>query len=439
MGADQSLIKAAAQLAPVQWDYSGLLKGIATLGRYATAKRDIANKITTHTNSLINIKEMPDEFLNGQYGAQNMAFFTNSKKIVNDATNVMKNPLNRSGGKKYKAAVASINYTNARLERAKADLEVWAKIQLSAKQSDWQNMSKGNDRFSENILADIVVNTQTGEMNGRAFFGDDGGLNIIAGAGPYKEQMHNVNDLMADVKFDLVDDKVSKPLSAAIEKYGRSSQIAGDSEFQMNQASTEFNRIFKLQSAKGNDGLRSLAFDFQYGDESFVTSKAFSQDNEIGWNKNQFIIDYKKENPSATDEEINTAIEHTLADMWSPGSNEVLESKMKKWFVGLAQEDYNTYEKTSKSELLPTGNRLDSSKIDGIVDIINNTKSKAFFIQNIGYRYKDGKWQNNYSGNFENVVALGDGEEGDGLSLYIALGRNEKFDFLLSPPYTIKK
>ena len=48
MGADQSLIRATAAMAPKQWDYSGLMKGIAALGKYASRKKKFANELTSY-------------------------------------------------------------------------------------------------------------------------------------------------------------------------------------------------------------------------------------------------------------------------------------------------------------------------------------------------------------------------------------------------------
>ena len=38
MGADQNLIRAAAQMGPKEYDYSGILYAIQAMGKYANAK-----------------------------------------------------------------------------------------------------------------------------------------------------------------------------------------------------------------------------------------------------------------------------------------------------------------------------------------------------------------------------------------------------------------
>ena len=39
MGADQNLIRAAAQLGPKPFDYSGIMKGIGAIGQYISTKK----------------------------------------------------------------------------------------------------------------------------------------------------------------------------------------------------------------------------------------------------------------------------------------------------------------------------------------------------------------------------------------------------------------
>ena len=80
MGADQSLIKAAAAMAPKQWDYSGIMKGIAALGKYAARKREVADKLTTYGDAEINVKEMPPEMMTG--ALESSCYYSKKKPCV---------------------------------------------------------------------------------------------------------------------------------------------------------------------------------------------------------------------------------------------------------------------------------------------------------------------------------------------------------------------
>ena len=93
MGADQNLIRAAAQMGPKEWDYSGIMKGIAALGKYAANKKAVASELISSGNEAFDIKEMPDAMMNGPFGEQNMNFLTGAKQSYNNSVNEYRNLL----------------------------------------------------------------------------------------------------------------------------------------------------------------------------------------------------------------------------------------------------------------------------------------------------------------------------------------------------------
>ena len=102
------------------WDYSGLMKAISARGVYTAKKRAVANELTSYGSAITNIKGIPDEIFNGDYGAQNMDFMTSAKQQWSNATDIIKNPLNLPSSKKYKTAVQTINNLKSDLETNKA-------------------------------------------------------------------------------------------------------------------------------------------------------------------------------------------------------------------------------------------------------------------------------------------------------------------------------
>ena len=88
MGADQNLIRAAAQMGPKQYDYSGILYAIQAMGRYANTKNAIADEYVNYGEQNFNVKEFNEQFFTGAYGDQNMNFLTSAKDEYYKAVNV---------------------------------------------------------------------------------------------------------------------------------------------------------------------------------------------------------------------------------------------------------------------------------------------------------------------------------------------------------------
>ena len=143
MGADQNLIRAASRMGEKPWDYSGIMKAIQAIGAYTAQKRAIANELTSYGANITNIKAVPNEVFNGDYGDQNMDFMTGAKQEWNNATNIIKNPMVLPSSKKYKQAVKTINNIKSVLENNKAGLIKWEEIRKGI-QNKRAKMSKGN-------------------------------------------------------------------------------------------------------------------------------------------------------------------------------------------------------------------------------------------------------------------------------------------------------
>ena len=57
MGADQNLIRAAAQMAPKPFDYSGIMKAITAIGQYTAVKNSVASELYAYGDKNISAKE----------------------------------------------------------------------------------------------------------------------------------------------------------------------------------------------------------------------------------------------------------------------------------------------------------------------------------------------------------------------------------------------
>ena len=120
MGADQNLIRAAAQMAPKPFDYSGIMKAIAAIGQYTAVKNSVASELYAYGDKNISAKDMTKQLFVGDYGDQNMNFISDAKKQWNNASNdIKKYP---AFSKKYKTAVKTINNIKTMFEKNKADL-----------------------------------------------------------------------------------------------------------------------------------------------------------------------------------------------------------------------------------------------------------------------------------------------------------------------------
>ena len=162
MGADQNLIRAAAQLGPKPFDYSGIMKGISAIGQYISTKKAIANEIMSQGEKAF--QSIPSGVFEGNYGDYNLDFLTSAKQEYFKANQIIaKSP---AFTKKYKNAVKTINNIKTVLEKNKAGLIKWEQIQNDVLNGDkMTNVSAGIGSEANNRLLDIVLNYETGDMN----------------------------------------------------------------------------------------------------------------------------------------------------------------------------------------------------------------------------------------------------------------------------------
>ena len=443
MGADQNLIRAASRMGEKPWDYSGIIKAIQAIGVYTNKKRAIANEISSYGSKLTNIKAVPDEIFQGQYGDQNMNFMTTAKQEWNNATNIIKNPLNIPSSKKYKTAVKTINNIRSVLENNKAGLIKWEEIR-----SDIQNkrakMSKGTEFFAENRILDIVNNEADANINNNLVFTNEGLMYYDSKQG----ELVGISDLTNGYKENFVDDKLSKRITGIIEKYTKKN--TEEEKFKKSDFSAEMLGLFnelKTNKDSGFDRLRSLAYDYRFPlisgvPESYVVANS---EKLLKLTNEQWIA----ANPNYTEDELETMKEQTLASLYGANNLKALEVGMLEWFVNSTEAkftaaDPKSTQKSYSSEMLPIGRNIRYKDLDDIVLKIKgkhptSSKNRTFNIGDITFDYVDGKFRYNYFKELGMTPVQGndkDIEDGSGRALFNALGQQDKFKFLLLPPYT---
>jgi len=450
MGADQSLIRATAAMAPKQWDYSGLMKGIAALGKYASRKKKFANELTSYGDKEINIKEMPPEMMTGAFADQNAEFFPGVKELWSNATSVIKNPLNLPGGQKYKQAIKTINQLKSSLEKNKADLVLFAEIKTKIN-DNWSNISAGVSREVFHRTADLQINNSTKEMDSQTMFSIDG-LKIYANdVVNMQTREYSPSEIMDGFFINHMSDGSSKTLAAILKAAGEKRKNS-DKQFNENDIRDNirnFMQTMKDPKYSGN-GIKSLAFDFSSsaGGGTFVQANKnlFANPELSGEDANTtYAQEYLKNNPDATSDEITLAYEHQASDVWSGSNSEAYETQIEDWLVGIALQDYN--EAQGKADLNPaTKNKfplgpsmtyIDDSKVFGVNGIIDKIKSsREFPIGTTNYKKINGKWVTNDSRSGKLVKGqsgyyyLGDGSN-QALHNNLRVVNDPRFDFLL--------
>tara|TARA_R100001509_G_scaffold44173_2_gene24020 strand:+ start:140 stop:1462 length:1323 start_codon:yes stop_codon:yes gene_type:complete len=438
MGADQNLIRAASRMGEKPWDYSGIIKAIQAIGVYTNKKRAIANEISSYGSKLTNIKAVPDEIFQGQYGDQNMDFMTTAKQEWNNATNIIKNPLNIPSSKKYKTAVKTINNIRSVLENNKAGLIKWEEIR-----SDIQNkrakMSKGTEFFAENRILDIVNNEADANINNNLVFTNEGLMYYDSN----QNELVSISDLTNGYKENFVDDKLSKRITGIIEKYTK--KTSEDDEFQKSDFSAEMLGVFnelKTNKDSGFDRLRSLAYDYQFPLISGVPASYVQANSEdlLKLTNEQWIA----ANPNYTNDELETMKEQTLASLYGANNLKDLEVNMLEWFVNSTEAKFTASDpkKTSSdrtSVMLPIARRLyfeDETRLASIMEGKSGGKNRTFNIQDITFDYVDNKWRSNFNGTMLPVEGNNQNvKDGSGEALFNQLGQREAFKFLLLPTY----
>ena len=497
MGADQNLIRAASQMGPKEYDYSGILYLIQAMGKYANTKNAIADELVSYSEQNFNVKEFNEQFFTGAYGEQNMDFLTNKKDEYYKAMQIVKRA--PSYTKKYKQAMKTINNIKFIFEKNKADAEQFVAVQQNANNA-WLNRSAGMTFEAEDKLADIVTNPYTNKISASLVMSDSGlqviapsimgtleedPLNqpIVTGQSPAYNEVMSLADIMMGYKENIVYKKLKLPndqtqtlvigdeLNKLIEKYGKNAKQNGQPAFEQTQMEQELSALFDQIKKLGPDALRSVAYDYKIGDKTFVQANSYEildktdeewvemtrrsikiGDTEFSTTANtEPYVNRKGETvtPEFGADEINQMKKHTLAHAFSTNNYAKLETGIYDYIVNSAKDQYTKTPmklgKDQESLLLTTGNRILFKNIPIYARTLRgNDKtnpSRTIAIDNIKYRYNDGKWEFNYYGTYEPVNREGKdpGKPGSGRSLFYLLTSDvvaaPELEFLKSSEY----
>ena len=449
MGADQNLIRAAAQMGPKEWDYSGIMKGIAALGKYAANKKAVASELISSGNEAFDIKEMPDAMMNGPFGEQNMDFLTGAKQSYNNSVNEYRKPLNIPSSKKYKQAVSNINNVQKSLEKNKADLLVLADVKKTVNEK-LPNISNGVSRGPWHIAHDLQTNRATGDLDNAMAFNVDGVEIYVNDVVSMQSRAFNPSELL-DGFFEnhMNKDDNTMNLAKIIKNNGEKRKNTGKDykEHDVRREINTFMELMKTNTDYGNNGIKSLAFDFKdnLAGGTFVQTNAnlFINPTLSGDDATTTYVDqYKLINPDATEEELKIALNHQAADVWDGGGVDY-ETRIEDWLVGIVKADYD--EAQSKSEVAGMKEKIKINNIhydkfqftgdNGIFDKIK--AGEQFSMPGTDTKFKknsDGKWVVNKvvvgKKNVNNYWMVGDGNNAD-LHNFFGVGNDPDFDFLL--------
>jgi len=476
MGADQNLIRAASQMGPKEYDYSGILYLIQAMGKYANTKNAIADELVSYSEQNFNVKEFNEQFFTGAYGEQNMDFLTNKKDEYYKAMQIVKRA--PSYTKKYKQAMKTINNIKFIFGKNKADAEQFVAVQQNANNA-WLNRSAGMTFEAEDKLADIVTNPYTNKISASLVMSDSGlqviapsmmgtleedplGIPVNEGMSPAYNEVMSLADIMMGYKENIVYKKIKLPgdetqtliigdeLNKLIEKYGKNAKQNGQPAFEQTQMEQELSALFDQIKKLGPDALRSVAYDYKIGDKTFVQADSYN----ILKLDDQAWIDMATKSfgdftMTPTEDEINQMKKHTLAHAFSTNNYAKLETGIYDYIVNSAKDQYTKTPmklgKDQESLLLTTGNRILFKNIPIYARTLRgNDKtnpSRTIAIDNIKYRYNDGKWEFNYYGTYEPVNREGKdpGKPGSGRSLFYLLTSDvvaaPELEFLKSSEY----
>jgi len=431
MGADQNLIRAAAQLGPKPFDYSGIMKGISAIGQYISTKKAIANEVMAQGQKAF--QSVPSEVFEGKFGDYNLDFITSAKQEYFKANQIIaKSP---AFTKKYKNAVKTINNIKTVLEKNKAGLIKWEQIQNDVLNGNlFTNVSAGIGSEANNRLLDIVNNSQTGTLNESITFTNDG----IYFYDDELEKNINIDDILLGYKGkskELV--KSSDNFLSIVEKYGEK-YAKNEEPFDPKTVKTEINSIIDKLGAISLDDIRSFAYDFSYGDQGTYVQ---SQSDKIIKLSDKELLEQNPEKDPSTIDQIK---KNLLADAYGFNNSSELEAGLKDWLFNIVKEKYdNTEPKLSGSDrtsvMLPIARRLyfeDEARLANIMEGKSGGENRTFNIQDITFDYTDGKWRSNFNGIMESVEGNNqDVKDGSGEALFNQLGQREAFKFLLLPTY----
>ena len=424
MGADQNLIRAAAQLGPKPFDYSGIMKGIGAIGQYISTKKAIANEIMSQGEKAF--QSVPSEVFEGKYGDYNLDFVTSAKQEYFNANQIIaKSP---AFTKKYKNAVKTINNIKTVLEKNKAGLIKWEQIQNDVLNGDlFTNVSAGIGSEANNRLLDIVTNSQTGTLNESITFTNDG----IYFYDDELEKNINIDDILLGYKGkskDLV--KSSDNFLSIVEKYGEKS-AKNNEPFDQNAVKTEINSIVDKLGATSLDDIRSFAYDFSYGNQgTYVQSQS---DSIIKITDEELL----KQNPEKDPSTIDQIKKNLLADAYNFNNASELEAGLKKWLFDIVEDKHLTTEGgegeggSVKLDWTGQDNTAVYLKPREIPKIVEGIKGKTTFtVDGTRFKFLNNQWVWDANGEFEPVTGA-EGQnynykDGSNDALKYRLGNNKQ-------------
>ena len=431
MGADQNLIRAAAQMAPKPFDYSGIMKAIAAIGQYTAVKNSVASELYAYGDKNISAKDMTKQLFVGDYGDQNMNFISDAKKQWNNASNdIKKYP---AFSKKYKTAVKTINNIKTMFEKNKADLVLFEQISKEAGVKNI-NKSKGITSVAENRLLDIVLDKETNRMSGSLLFTNQG-VGVLGS----DDQFISVRELMDGYQANLVDEKVDKKVKTMINEFGYASANSGQPEFLEAKAKAAVASLVKEMGQNGFAGIRSLAYDLEYNGETFMTSEN-NLVKTLGMTSDQFNADIDAKTPGLSDKEKIIMRNHTLADAYTYKEEDTLQQGFEDWLLGVIKNDFDEAQLSPKIKGEGGSVKLDwtgqdntavylkSQEIPKIVEGIKNYTT--FTVDGTRFKFLNNQWVWDANGEFEPVTgAEGQNynyEDGSNDALSYRLGNNKR-------------
>ena len=407
MGADQNLIRAAAQMGPKEWDYSGIMKGISAIGQYISTKKAIANEVMAQGQKAF--QSVPSEVFEGKYGDYNLDFVTGAKQEYFNANQIIaKSP---AFTKKYKNAVKTINNIKSVLEKNKAGLIKWEQIQNDVLRGDkMSNVSAGIGSEANNRLLDIVLNYETGTLNESITFTNDG----VYFYDDELETNINIDDILLGYKGkskDLV--KSSDSFLSIVEKYGKKS-AKNNEPFDQKAVKTEINSIIDKLGATSLDDIRSFAYDFSYGDQgTYVQSQS---DSIIKITDEELL----KQNPEKDPSTIDQIKKNLLADAYDFNNASELEAGLEKWLFDIVEDKHLNTEggKSVKGNIKLDWTGSDNTAVylrpTDIPNIAEGVRERTtFVVGGTRFKYLNNQWVWDASGKGDEPVTGSKGQNYD--------------------------
>jgi hypothetical protein len=324
MGADRTLVAAAGKMGPAKVDYSGLIDGIASVGKAVATKINIANALLAERPEAIEISELPQEMRDA-----NMAFFEESKKEYNDAVKAMK--FSAPFTKKYRNAVATINKIKSGYETIKKDLVAYAEYRAKTF-TEYTTQSKQANAAQKATYADFVINQN--EMNAGVKFTYEG---IKFGANEL-----SVRDL-PNIYGSSVGIKAGKTAKGIIEKRGGNTKLKGG-QFDKSATLEDFTDLVDTLYAEGGwKAVKSLAYDATFNGRSFM--QHVGDDLKITYDGQEMSVNdalklYKDKNPNYTQNSLDVAQANMLADAWGDDQNDILKNDLIDFLYKKAEQDF---------------------------------------------------------------------------------------------------